>query len=125
MPRDKEKRAASFRRWKEANRVWVNEYNRKVYILARMKVIEGYGGKCSCCGEATVEFLAIDHIGGGGGDHRRGISRPDNFYRLLIKLGFPKEYRLLCHNCNMAITIYSRCPHERQHRKRARPREQS
>ncbi len=34
----------------------------------RAKVLSHYGGKCSCCGESTPEFLAIDHTEGGGHD---------------------------------------------------------
>src|SRR5690606_16305199 len=31
--------------------------------------------ECSCCGETNIQFLAIDHRGGGGNDHDRGSYR--------------------------------------------------
>lgn len=27
--------------------------------------------------------------------------------------GYPKGFRVLCHNCNMAIGFYGYCPHSR------------
>lgn len=77
-------------------------------------VIKGYGGKCKCCGESTPEFLAIDHVNGGGNVHRKTVTSPTEMRRLVIKLGFPKEYRLLCHNCNTAMAWFGSCPHAKQ-----------
>jgi len=82
----------------------------------RTTVIEHYGGACACCGEQEMMFLAIDHIGGGGTKHRASLGdagRGSTFYRWLTKQGFPPGYRVLCHNCNMAIGFYGSCPHER------------
>lgn len=79
----------------------------------RMVVLMHYGGmppKCACCGEASNEFLAIDHIKGGGNAHRRSVGH--HFYRKLIQSGFPKGLRVLCHNCNLARGFYGACPHE-------------
>lgn len=82
----------------------------------REDVIAGYGGKCVCCGETTYEFLSIDHINGGGGKMRREGLHPkaENFASWLIKNNFPKDFRLLCHNCNQAIGHYGICPHQRK-----------
>jgi len=81
----------------------------------RQEVVDYYGGKCACCGESEPKFLAIDHIGGGGNKHRREMSangRGDNFAYWLKRNGFPKGYRILCHNCNMAIGAFGKCPHK-------------
>jgi protein-arginine kinase activator protein McsA len=79
----------------------------------REEVLKEYGYKCACCGESREEFLAIDHINGGGNTHRRLLRSHDGLYRYLKKNGFPKDnFRLLCHNCNMAIGIYGYCPHQ-------------
>src|SRR5258708_37086796 len=43
-----------------------NEVARKWYLNLRIIALNAYGGKCECCGEERFEFLAIDHIGGGG-----------------------------------------------------------
>lgn len=69
-----------------------------------------YGGKCACCGETNPVFLALDHIKGDGGNHRKvrtrdGILR-DAFYR-----PDSERYRILCHNCNMAYASFGTCPH--------------
>ncbi len=84
-------------------------------VKLRNEVITAYGGVCVCCGEDNREFLAIDHINGGGtksrklGLHIAGTS----FYLWLRKLDFPKDlFRLLCHNCNMSRGCYGYCPHE-------------
>ena len=83
----------------------------------RQEVLDVYGNKCKCCGEATPEFLALDHIKGGGNEHRRAIfgriRAGVDFYLWLKRQGFPQdEYQLLCHNCNFARGHYGRCPHE-------------
>ena len=82
----------------------------------RVETIIAYGSHCACCGEDTFEFLAIDHINGGGAYQRNVLKRRGvNFYRWLKKQGFPKdEYQLLCHNCNMAKGFYGICPHKGQ-----------
>ena len=94
---------------RECKRADCNKRNR----AQRVAVIEAYGGRCACCGEGTYEFLALDHINGGGGQHRRQVTS-QSLYRLLIREGFPKgEYQILCHNCNMAKGFYGQCPHQR------------
>ncbi|MBW2645112.1 MAG: hypothetical protein JRE23_02835 [Deltaproteobacteria bacterium] len=77
----------------------------------RMKCIEHYGGKCACCGESHYEFLAIDHINGGGRVHRASLGTK-SFHRWLIKNNFPEGFRVLCHNCNQSFGLYGYCPHE-------------
>lgn len=89
------------------------EWRKKYHLRLRMQVIEGYGGICACCGEAEPLFLAIDHVNGGGHKERKEKRlAATNLLRHLIKSDFPPEYRLLCHNCNMARGIYGFCPHE-------------
>ena len=79
----------------------------------RQQVLHAYGGACACCGERTNEFLAVDHIGGGGNKHRKALGKwGESFYRWLCDQGFPPGYRLLCHNCNFARGRYGYCPHE-------------
>lgn len=74
----------------------------------RSTVIEGYGGKCACCGEGTREFLELDHVNDDGAEERRkGI----NAYRQAVIEGFPPRYQLLCTNCNAAKARHGVCPH--------------
>ena len=81
--------------------------------------IQAYGGHCECCGEDRFEFLAIDHINGGGGKHRKELGSGAAIPRWLIKNNFPPGFRILCHNCNMAMAIYGECPHQRDKQLRA------
>jgi hypothetical protein len=78
----------------------------------REETLAAYGGKCECCGEDHYEFLAIDHINGGGNKHRRAIGTSISMARWLRDSGYPDGFRILCHNCNMAIGFYGRCPHQ-------------
>ena len=82
------------------------------YLTQRIKVFQHYGKECSCCGEKEVEFLAIDHLD--GHDNRKGDQR--NLTHWIIKNNFPPGFRVLCHNCNMAIRWGRECPHNRNFR---------
>src|ERR1035437_10247647 len=64
-------------------------YQRNYQRTARERVIKNYGGKCVCCGENKIEFLAIDHIEGGGRKHRAEI-KSTNIAIWIIKNNFPK-----------------------------------
>ena len=72
---------------------------------------ERYGGpRCACCGEDTFQFLTIDHIEGGGRQHRTR-SGPD-IYKTLKAEGYPDGFQVLCYNCNCAKGVYGKCPHQ-------------
>lgn len=87
---------------------WKYATNRKL----REEVLAAYGGVCACCGESTYEFLAIDHHEVSGKEHRQQVKR--EVYRDLRQRGFPPGFRVLCHNCNMAIGFYGECPHKKK-----------
>jgi hypothetical protein len=61
-------------------------------------VVEAYGGACPC-GITDIALLAVDHVGGGGAEHRRLVKRRC-IYRIVTEQGFPPTYRILCFNCN-------------------------
>jgi hypothetical protein len=63
------------------------------------------------CRVSDWRVLCIDHIGGGGGRHRKSIITP--FYNWLKRNGYPDGFQVLCENCNWMKT---RVNHE--HRKR-------
>lgn len=78
-------------------------------------VLQAYGGKCECCGENASQFMALDHVNGDGNKMRKEKTHPiggNPLYVWIIKKGFPKIFRLLCHNCNFAITHGRTCPHK-------------
>jgi len=87
--------------------------NRARYRDRRLNCIEHYGNKCECCGEIRIEFLAIDHINGGGLKHRKELTKKNmNIFEYLTKNNYPEGYRVLCHNCNSSLGHYDYCPHQ-------------
>jgi hypothetical protein len=91
-----------------------DKYNRNRVLarkIRRKKLLAHYGGLCDCCGEWRYELLSIDHKNGGGNKHRNDIGASNILYEI-EKNGFPDDYRILCHNCNMAIAFYGYCPHQ-------------
>jgi hypothetical protein len=71
---------------------------------------------CVCCGERTLEFLALDHVNNDGAAHRRALvgSRTGgtHFYTALRRSGYTyRDLVVMCHNCNSARAYYGRCPH--------------
>ena len=82
----------------EQPRVWRHEL--------RYRVLDYYSeGKfcCALCGEDQYPCLSIDHIDGGGNEHRRviGVTSGTNFYRWLEKSNYPNGFRVLCANCQV------------------------
>jgi len=79
----------------------------------RAQCLEHYSGgdvKCNCCAEDAEQFMCIDHIDGGGSEHRKTLKI--GIYRWLITNDFPEGFQVLCHNCNLAKGFYGKCPHE-------------
>jgi hypothetical protein len=78
-------------------------------------VLAKYGGKCQCpgCGITQYEWLAIDHVRGGGCRERREkkFANSQAFYNYLDKHPKSAKYQILCHNCNSAKAFYGGCPH--------------
>ena len=94
-----------------------NEYNRthkvekagqhqKRALALKTKVLVHYGGgrlACVRCGFSNIKALTIDHINGGGMEHRLliGGSGGLRMYKWLEKNNYPIGYQTLCSNCNM------------------------
>ena len=77
-----------------------NEYNHSF----RLKVLTHYGNgqlKCVQCGFSDERALSIDHINGGGNQHRKqsGCGTGIRLYFWLRKEGYPEGYQTLCMNC--------------------------
>ena len=103
------------REWIERNKDKFKQLQTAGLLRLKNQTFAAYGGKCACCGEMRIEFLAIHHKNGGGGQHRKILKRwGHNFYRWLRQQGFPEEYQVLCHNCNCAKGFYGYCPHEEE-----------
>lgn len=88
---------------------------RERLVNLRMGALNAYSNnnpQCSCCGTKHIEFLAIDHINGGGNKHRKKIgSGSGTLYRWLKRNNYPDGFRILCNNCNYSYGIYGYCPH--------------
>ena len=95
-------------KYADKNRQRGRDYHRRL----REEVLAVYGNACACCGETHFEFLAIDHINGGGAEQRRKNGRGNSFYNWLKNNDYPEGFRVLCHNCNMALGLWHKCPHE-------------
>ena len=95
---------------REARLLYHKQYNRELKEL----VIKTYGGRCTCCGERELDFLCIDHLNGGGTQHRFKVGLGSRFYHWLKKQGFPPDYQVLCYNCNMGKESPDGCPHQRR-----------
>lgn len=95
------------------------EYNMRQRVRYKYEALAVYGGPvCVCCGETDVAFLTLDHIDGGGLDHRRriGVVGGMSFYFWLQQHGYPDiRLQVLCFNCNLgkrSTISEGRCPHE-------------
>lgn len=95
----------------EHNR-YANERNRKLKMEAFIRY-SGNPPKCACCGETHIEFLSIDHINGGGHQHRKKLGISHNFYYWLKTHYYPQGYQVLCMNCNFAKGHFGICPHKK------------
>lgn len=93
--KNRDKRRAGGRRWAREK---------------KLEIINYYGGKCACCGEHRIEFLTIDHKGGGGNLERRTYK--SQTWKIVRKNGKSKKYQILCYNCNNATHHYKICPHK-------------
>lgn len=110
-------RTVSHRRYVSKHPDLVREQTRSSYIKTKYEVIGYYGGKCSCCELDDLDVLSIDHINGGGSEHRRMLRATGKSfsYRYLKKEGYPLGYQVLCMNCNLAKSLYGYCPHNHKH----------
>ena len=99
---------------KEIRYMKAREYRQSM----RMAAFRAYCGEnihCMCLGGCSTnepKFLAIDHIEGGGREHRRQIGTNGlGIYSWLRANKYPPGFQVLCHNCNLAKGAYGQCPH--------------
>lgn len=103
---------------KERNKIYREKYKEKYNQkrreksnFIRLEVIKNYGGKCKCCEEKEVLFLALDHVNNDGNLHRKNIRK--NLAEWAHKNNYPKNIQLLCHNCNYGKHLNKGiCPHQ-------------
>ena len=88
---------------------------RKEYYKLKNEVFTKYSGNkkpyCACCGYDELDGLSIDHIDG----RKEGLcinEEADKLWRCLKKNKFPKDFQVLCFNCNSAKSNTGVCPHK-------------
>lgn len=117
MPlKNKQARFLYNKQYREKRGEELKALKRNYYKEYRLKVLGHYSDgalECKCCQEDTYEFLSIDHINGGGNQHRKKLGSK-YIYSWLVQNDYPDGYRVLCYNCNCAKGFYGRCPHETQ-----------
>lgn len=108
--------AQRMREWRESNLERHRETSRRNDKRIKDIVYAKYGGyRCACCGETEPKFLSIDHVNNDGAAHRREIPRLQGkkIYSWLIENGFPKDFQILCMNCNWGKARNNGvCPHK-------------
>ena len=110
------------KRWREKYRQQIKIHKRAYYfknkdewrqkkrarvLQLKTEIIQHYSKNtmiCANCGLADLKNLTVDHINGGGENHRRrsGLSGGHSFYVWLKRLNFPPGFQILCFACNMA-----------------------
>lgn len=84
------------------------------YQALKREVLSYYCNKsspeCIICKEKRLACLSIDHINGGGKQHRKDIKvEGQRFYLWLKKQGFPEGYQTLCMNCQWVKNLEGKC----------------
>jgi len=110
---------ASAKRFREKDRVAYNARNCRYKALYRERdrrlIYEAYGNKCACCGEKNPGFFTVDHVNNDGHSDRKSgaYTNGSQFYRHIVAKNFPKNYQLLCFNCNLGKARNGGiCPHQ-------------
>jgi hypothetical protein len=99
-----------FKKYNKDNRNKLNSYYKKYNNDIRLDVlihyvpdltchgIDGKGCKFNC---SDIKCLTIDHINGGGNEHRKknNLKSSSQFYRWLYNNNYPLEFQVLCMNC--------------------------
>lgn len=102
---------------KTCKRCWsrsVCERVRRQEAEAKPIVLRHYGNgsmSCLCCRESIAAFLTVDHVNGGGNEHRKRVAH-NHLYSYLYKNNFPDGYGTLCMNCNWCDGRYGHCVHK-------------
>lgn len=109
-------RKRSYYKETDKSRRYKCEWQKRRCQELRAQLIQAYGGCCTCCGEKEPVFLTLEHLQGGGAEHRKKYT--GNGWRLYLAIkreGYPDKYTILCMNCNFAKRFGRTCPHQITH----------
>jgi hypothetical protein len=95
---------------KNKNPTYRQAMNKKTQEKLKKEVFSHYGNCCNNCGETNINILTLDHINGGGREHKRNItstSLGNRFYGLLKKNNYLSDspIQILCRNCQRIKVI--------------------
>lgn len=113
-PELRERNSIAARKYRIKNKIVLAEKTKVRHQQLRQTIIEKYGHKCVCCGEAKFEFLAIDHVNNDGSEERKHMSNSKMYRKLRDTEDLLAEYQILCHNCSSAKGYYGYCPHKKE-----------
>lgn len=89
--------------WRVNNRDKMRLISRRAYHRTRIKVLTHYSDgspKCKWCGETDIVCLSIDHIKGGGTQHRKALGKVGTgLYQWFLAMKYPKGFQVLYMNC--------------------------
>jgi hypothetical protein len=80
-----------------------------------LHIIGGGNVRCRCCGEREIDLLTIDHIEGGGTQHRRELGARGVSIHQWIRANREEAKRRLqplCYNCHIGKDALGGCPHK-------------
>lgn len=101
-------------KWREDNREHLREGQKIRNANVKYEVLSHYSVEdipiCELClakGVRCVDtrLLTIDHINGGGTEHRKEVGAGARFYRWLKRNNYPEGYRVLCFGCNLYYRV--------------------
>lgn len=84
-------------------------------LRLKLAAFDVYGGPfCSQCGNTDITILEVDHVNGGGCQHRKKVTNGAGghpFYQWLKQNNYPDGFRVLCPTCNKKAHVQARaCP---------------
>jgi hypothetical protein len=95
----------------------INQQNR---IRLKRLVIQRYGGRCEWCHTTDLDVLCIDHVDNSGGKHRKALGfKGSSIYKWLRKHNYPKNFQVLCANCNWLKELERRKEADKSYSKKA------
>lgn len=68
--------------------------------------------KCDCCGINDIEYLTIEHKNGKKHTKHNPKIGGLKLWIWLKNNNYPKDFEVLCYNCNSAKGFYGQCPHQ-------------
>lgn len=97
--RDPERRRQYHQEWYRRDLDQNRSLRAKVTVRRRQETLALLGGKCVRCGFNDHRALQVDHVNGGGNQHRESIGHSASGFLNAIKKS-PALFQLLCANYN-------------------------